>query len=65
MVLDFEKHVEESTQDTQPNVADNINPGGSQVIVNLDDDSLGTEFWKSASDKVDVVEDAVNATKEP
>ncbi|KAI3964722.1 hypothetical protein MKW92_010513 [Papaver armeniacum] len=52
MVLDFENHVEEPTQ------------ASSQGIVNLDDDSLGTEFWKSAADKVDVVEEAVNATKE-
>ncbi|XP_026378442.1 uncharacterized protein LOC113272862 [Papaver somniferum] len=52
MVLDFENHVEEPTQ------------ASSQVIVNLDDDSLGTEFWKSAANKVDVVEEAVNATKE-
>ncbi|XP_026410549.1 uncharacterized protein LOC113305760 [Papaver somniferum] len=52
MVLDFENHVEEPTQ------------ASSQDIVNLDDDSLGTEFWKSAADKVDVVEEAVNATKE-
>ncbi|KAI3907531.1 hypothetical protein MKW92_032229, partial [Papaver armeniacum] len=49
MVLDFENHVEEPTH------------ASSQGIVNLDDDSLGTEFWKSAVDKVDIVEEAVNA----
>ncbi|KAI3963323.1 hypothetical protein MKW98_022745, partial [Papaver atlanticum] len=52
MVLDFENHVEEPTQ------------ASSQGIVNLNDDSLGTELWKSAMDKVDVVEEAVNVTKE-
>ncbi|KAI3835237.1 hypothetical protein MKW98_020353 [Papaver atlanticum] len=52
MVLDFENHVEEPTQ------------ASSQGIVNLNDDSLGTEFWKSTVDKVDIVEEAVNVTKE-
>ncbi|KAI3917054.1 hypothetical protein MKX01_003503, partial [Papaver californicum] len=65
MVLDFESHVEEPTKATQASIVDNINTGASQGIVNLDNDSLGSEFWKSASDKVDVVEEAVNATKEP
>ncbi|MCL7045873.1 hypothetical protein MKW94_000419 [Papaver nudicaule] len=37
---------------------------GSQCIVNLDDDSIDSEFWKKLSVKANDIEEAVNATKE-
>ncbi|MCL7034028.1 hypothetical protein MKW94_030233, partial [Papaver nudicaule] len=51
LVLDFEGGFIQPTQ-------------SSQCIVNLDDDSIDSEFWKKASIKADDVEEAVNATKE-
>ncbi|KAI3944730.1 hypothetical protein MKW98_021188 [Papaver atlanticum] len=63
VVLDFGDDPK-PTQPTQASVGDNLHVGGSQGIVDLENDEEQARFWTKASTKVTNLEEAFKAMQE-
>ncbi|KAI3837984.1 hypothetical protein MKW92_038631 [Papaver armeniacum] len=63
VILDFDND-HKPTQPTQASVGDNLHVGGSQGIVDLENDEEQARFWTKASTKVTNLEEAFKSMQE-